>query len=132
MTDVDRSSFPTTPRRAVSDSYHGITVVEEYRWLENYDDPAVRAWTEAQNRYSRALLDTIAARGLIGERLRALYMAVSADHDQLRRCGGRLFAIKNQPPKEQPLLVTLTSADDLASEQVVLDPNQLDPTGATT
>jgi prolyl oligopeptidase len=132
MTDVDRLSFPTTPRRAVSDSYHGITVVEEYRWLENYDDPAVRAWTEAQNRYSRALLDKIAARGLIGERLRALYMAVSADHDQLRRCGGRLFAIKNQPPKEQPLLVTLTSADDLASEQVVLDPNQLDPTGATT
>src|SRR6266508_2237430 len=132
MTDVDSSSFPTTLRRAVSDRYHGITVVEEYRWLENYDDPAVRAWTEAQNRYSRALLDDIAARRPIGERLRTLYTAISADYDRLRRCGGRLFAIKNQPPKEQPLLVTLTGVNDPDSEWVILDPNKLDQTGATT
>ena len=31
--------------------------------------------------------------------------------------------MKFQPPKQQPLLVTLTSADDLKSEKAVLDPN---------
>jgi prolyl oligopeptidase len=132
MTDIGAPLVAATPRQPVSDSYHGVTVVEAYRWLENFDDPEVRAWNEAQNRYSRAVLDTIAARGPIGERLRALYTAISADHDRLRRRGRTLFAIKNQPPKEQPLLVTLASADDPASERVVLDPNQLDPTGATT
>src|SRR5215211_6596131 len=132
MAEQANRAHPDTPRRAVSDSYHGITVVEEYRWLENFDDPEVRAWNQAQNRYSRAVLDSIAARGPIGERLRALYAAISADYDQLRRCGGTLFAIKHQPPKEQPLLVTLASADDPASERVVLDPNQLDLAGATT
>src|SRR5207253_6968013 len=40
-------------------------------------------------------------------------------------------AMKFQPPKQQQLLVTLTSADDLKSEKVVLDPNVLDPKGTT-
>jgi len=42
---------------------------------------------------------------------------------------GRLFALKFQPPKQQRLLVVLASADDLASERVVLDPNELEPRG---
>jgi prolyl oligopeptidase len=44
---------------------------------------------------------------------------------------GRLFAIKEQPPLQQPLLVTLVSPDDLASEKILIDPNQLDPSGGT-
>src|SRR5207249_5702014 len=44
---------------------------------------------------------------------------------------GVLFAMKFQPPKQQPLLVTLASADDLKSEKVVLDPNVLDTKGTT-
>src|SRR5205823_13013003 len=44
---------------------------------------------------------------------------------------GILFAMKFQPPKQQPILVTLASADDLKSERVVLDPNVLDAKGTT-
>jgi prolyl oligopeptidase len=40
--------------------------------------------------------------------------------------------MKFQPPKQQPLLVTLASADNLKSEKVVLDPNVLDAKGTTT
>jgi prolyl oligopeptidase len=39
--------------------------------------------------------------------------------------------MKFQPPKQQPLLVTLASADDLKSEKVLLDPNVLDAKGTT-
>src|SRR5881296_709838 len=39
--------------------------------------------------------------------------------------------MKFQPPKQQPLLVTLASADDLKSEKAVLDPNVLDAKGTT-
>jgi prolyl oligopeptidase len=42
-----------------------------------------------------------------------------------------LFALKFQPPKQQQMLVTLASADDIGSEKVVLDPNVLDPNGTT-
>jgi prolyl oligopeptidase len=43
----------------------------------------------------------------------------------------RVFAIKKQPPLQQPLLVTLASVDASSTEQVLLDPNQLDPSGGT-
>src|SRR5258707_6124957 len=39
--------------------------------------------------------------------------------------------MKFQPPKQQQLLVTLASTDDLKSEKVVLDPNALDAKGTT-
>ena len=39
--------------------------------------------------------------------------------------------MKFQPPKQQPLLVTLASADDLKSEKVVIDPNVIDTKGTT-
>ena len=41
------SAPPPTQQRPVTDEYFGIKVVDPYRWLENWDDPEVRAWTEA-------------------------------------------------------------------------------------
>jgi prolyl oligopeptidase len=123
---------PKTAQQAVSDSYHGVTVTESYRWLENFDDPAVQAWNAAQNRYSRALLDAVADRVPIEARLRSLYTAMSAEHYGLKTRQGAIFAIKNQPPLAQPQLVLLESAEELASERVLLDPNQLDASGSTT
>src|SRR5262249_2828730 len=46
--------------------------------------------------------------------------------------GGKLFAKKSQPPKEQPLLIVLKSPEDPQSEKVVLDPNTLSKKGTTT
>jgi prolyl oligopeptidase len=43
-----------------------------------------------------------------------------------------LFALKRQPPKQQPLLVLLQSADDTATERVIIDPNQLNASGTTS
>jgi prolyl oligopeptidase len=132
MAEQAISAYPETLRRVVSDNYHGVTVTEAYRWLGNFDDPEVRAWNNAQNRYSRALLDAAAGRAPIEARLRTLYTATSAEHYGLKTRQGMIFAIKNQPPQEQPLLALLESAEDLASERVLLDPNQLDPSGSTT
>jgi prolyl oligopeptidase len=30
---------PTTPKKPVSDEYHGTTVEDPYQWLEKDDDP---------------------------------------------------------------------------------------------
>ncbi|MDQ5851790.1 MAG: prolyl oligopeptidase family serine peptidase [Chloroflexota bacterium] len=123
---------PPTRKTPVTDEYHGVTVVDDYRWLEDFSDSAVRSWNDEQNRYTRAVLDAIPARESIYGRLEELYTATSADYFALKYRGGTLFAIKSQPPKEQPYLVTLKSADDPGSEHVILDPNQLNPSGTTT
>jgi Prolyl oligopeptidase, N-terminal beta-propeller domain len=48
---------PDTPKHAVTDEYHGVKVIDDYRWLENWDDPAVKQWSAAENARTRAYLD---------------------------------------------------------------------------
>src|SRR5256885_15478591 len=62
--------LPTTARRPVTDTYHGVAVTEDYRWLENWDDPAVRAWSDSQNAHTRAFLDALPARAAIAREVR--------------------------------------------------------------
>ncbi|MCX6857440.1 MAG: hypothetical protein NTV80_21325 [Verrucomicrobia bacterium] len=123
------AAVPPTEKKPVTDEYHGLQVVDEYRWLEETGSPAVKAWTEAQNQYSRAWLDARSERAEIEAKLTALYAKDTPSHSGISSRPGRLFALKFQPPKQQRLLVTLSSPDDLASEKVVLDPNEIEPKG---
>jgi prolyl oligopeptidase len=122
---------PETPTKPVTDTYHGVAVVDPYRWLEDSRNPAVRKWTEAQNRHARAVLDALPDLAAIRKRLETLNSATSPDYLALQERNGKLFALKSQPPKNQPFLVTLASPDDLRSEQVVVDPNKINPKGTT-
>ena len=125
------STAPVAPKKPVTDVYQGVSVTDDYRWLENYSDPAVRAWSDAQNQYARKYLDALPLRTSLYDELKRLYSQPSPRYSALQTRPGALFALKNQPPQEQPMLVLLKSADDLDSERVVLDPNKLDPTGGT-
>ena len=122
---------PQTPKRALSDEYHGVTVEDPYQWLENDEDPEVKTWSDAQSQRTRAYLDKLPDRVAIEKQLTGWYAKTSPSYSSLVSRPGILFAIKFQPPKQQPLLVTLVSADDLKSEKVVLDPNVLDAKGTT-
>ena len=122
---------PPTPKKPVTDTYGGVQVGDNYRWLENYSDPAVRQWSDKQNQYARSYLDRLPARAIVYDELKKLYTQPSPRYFALTSRPGLLFALTSQPPKEQPLLVTLASPDDTASEHVILDPSQLDSTGGT-
>jgi prolyl oligopeptidase len=123
--------YPEAPHKPVTDEYHGIPVEDPYRWLEDAKDPAVREWTEAQNNLMRETLDNVPQRAAFYDQLKKIYGGASPDYFSIQSRTGRLFAIKKQPPLQQPLLITLTSVDDLSTERVILDPNQLDPSGGT-
>ena len=125
-------STPDTPKKPVATEYHGITVEDPYQWLEADDDSQVKAWSDAQNQQARKNLDSFSDRAAIEKQLQEWYAKTSPNYFSLVSRPGILFAMKFQPPKQQPLLVTLKSADDLKSEKVVLDPNVLDSKGTTT
>jgi len=137
----DLLPIPATPKKPVVDDYHGVKVTDDYRWIEAGATPEVREWSKQQNARTRAYLDHLPARGAIVERLRQLYGTLNTTNttnttrsprfDDLRFRGGVLFAIETQPPKAQSFLVALASPDDPASARVIVDPNAMDPSGAT-
>jgi prolyl oligopeptidase len=114
---------PDTPKRPVTDEYQGVKVTDDYRWLENWDDPAVKQWSAAENARTREYLDHLPSRAAIKQRLQQLVAASSAAYYDLHSRGGTLFAMKYQPPQQQPMLVAMHSADDPASAKVIFDPN---------
>ena len=122
---------PDTPKKPVSTEYHGVTVEDPYQWLETDDDSRVKAWSDAENQQTRKYLDSLPDRAAIEKQLQEWYAKTSPNYFSLVSRPGILFAMKFQPPKQQPLLVTLASADDLKSEKIVLDPNVLDAKGTT-
>jgi len=121
---------PATPKRPVIDEYQGVKVTDDYRWLENWDDPAVKQWSAAENARTREYFDQLAARPLIRERLKQLAAGESAAYSDLQFRGGTLFAIRYQPPQQQPTLVALRSADDPAGAKVIFDPNAVSAKGS--
>ena len=125
------AASPETPKKPVSTKYQDVTVEDPYQWLEQDNDPQVKAWSSAQNQRTRQYLDRLPDRAAIEKQLTEWYAKTSPSYSSLVSRPGILFAMKFQPPKQQQLLVTLTSADDLKSEKVVLDPNVLDPKGTT-
>ena len=124
-------SISSSPKKPVVDEYNGIKVEDPYQWLENDDDSQVKAWSDAQNQRTRAYIDKLPDRAAIEKQLTEWYARTSPNYYSLASRPGILFAMKFQPPKQQPMLVTLASVEDLKSEKVIVDPNALDAKGTT-
>src|SRR4029077_2845121 len=80
---------------------------------------------------ARGYLDKLPDRPKIETQLTEWYAKTSPSYSGIVSRPGKLFALKFQPPKQQQMLVTLASADDLKSEKIVVDPNALDRKGTT-
>jgi len=122
---------PPTKVQAVTDTYGDLRVDDPYRWLENAADPAVHAWSLAQDKRTRGYLDKLSLRKPMYERLMKQIAATSSSFYGLQAVGDQVFAYYNQPPKQQPMIAVLDSSADPSKARVVLDPNILNPKGTT-
>ena len=123
--------YPPTQKKLVSDTFFGTQVSEDYRWLEDGKDPAVRAWSLEQLKVTRAYLDALPMRAKLKERFTELQSTAPVRYGSFVQAG-TFFAMKRQPPKNQPMLVMMKSAGDTASERVLFDPNDADAAGHKT
>lgn len=120
-------NYPETRRGDVVDVYHGESVADPYRWLEDPDAPETAAWVAAQNRLTRAFLDATPARAAIEQRLKQLWNYERYGLPVKR--GGRYFYTRNDGLQNQSVLYVADAVDGPA--RVLLDPNTLSPDGTT-
>jgi prolyl oligopeptidase len=130
-----------TPRIPVTDTYHGVEITEDYRWLEDASSEQTKAWTAAQNARTRRYLDGLPSYDAIRRRVAEIATADSvswggrsyfAEYAGPVRAGTAYLVLKREPPKQQPFVVALTDLDDVATARVVVDPNVIDESGVTT
>src|SRR3984957_15555986 len=65
--------YPLTAKTNQVDDYHGTLVADPYRWLEDDNSAATKAWVEAENKVTFGYLETIPQRAAIKQRLTTLW-----------------------------------------------------------
>tara|TARA_Y100000588_G_scaffold129174_1_gene141457 strand:+ start:6850 stop:9009 length:2160 start_codon:yes stop_codon:yes gene_type:complete len=121
------SSYPETKTVAQQDNYHGTTVSDPYRWLEE-ESEEVNAWVEAQNELARPYLAELPSKALYKERLTALW-----DYEKYSTpymVNDKLFYTYNNGLQNQYVLYM---ADGLNGKpEVLIDPNTLSDDGTVS
>ncbi len=122
---AEELKYPVTEKTNQVDDYHGTLVADPYRWLEDDNSAATRAWVEAQNKVTFGFLDAIPQRDAIKQRLTKLwnYERFGVPFKE----GGRYFLTRNDGLQNQSVLYTMASLD--AEPVLLLDPNKLSTDG---
>jgi len=125
VTTKPKIHYPVTATTNQVDVYHGVAVKDPYRWLEDDNSAATKAWVEAENKVTFDYLASIPQRDAIKRRLTELWNYERYGVPFKR--GPRYFFSKNDGLQNQSVLYTRPSLDAEAS--VLLDPNTLSTDG---
>jgi len=112
---------PATRREPVTDVLHGVEITDPYRWLEDQQAPETRAWIDAQNEYTKKMLDGFPGRARLEQRLTELMKVDSVGVPTERN--GRYFFSKRAADQDLSVLYLRESAD--GENQVLIDPHKL-------
>ncbi|MDZ4820903.1 MAG: prolyl oligopeptidase family serine peptidase [Planctomycetota bacterium] len=121
-------NYPPTERGTQVDNYHGQQVADPWRWLEEPDSPATRAWIEAQNALTQAFLAKIPEREKLRTRLTELW-----NHERFglpRKVQSQYFYSRNDGLQNQSVLLVADSLD--GTPRVLLDPNTMSEDGTVS
>lgn len=121
---------PVAAIRPVENTYHGVTVADPYQWLEG-DDAEVAAWSDGQNAVARAYLDALPEVDALRAELRAIFTSPTIDYYDFQPAGGKVFARRKLPTKQQAELIVMDRPEDAASARLIYDPTAAGSTLAT-
>jgi len=121
--------LPVTRRdESVVDDWHGESVADPYRWLEDTESAETRAWITAENAVTSAYLESLPGREAIRQRLAEVWDVTRWGTPYQH--GGRWFFTRHDGGANQPVLRVAESADD--EGRVLLDLNPLSDDGTVS
>ena len=100
---------------------HGTEVHDPYRWLEDGESEETRAWVEAQNTRTRAVLDDLPDRPALHKRLLSLLQVGMVGSPHV--AGDRVFTLEREGDQDQAVLVVRSAVEPEAPGRVVVDPH---------
>jgi prolyl oligopeptidase len=129
--------MPTATKRPVTDEYHGVKVVDDYRWLEDGTSAETKQWVAAENAYSLRYFQNAPAWPLVLHDIRNPKEKQGAVESSLDFRGGHFFYLQlDRTVQQQAVLMTSTGlgtpGTPPADARVLLDPTKLDPRGHTS
>lgn len=125
--------FPETKRVELAEDLFGTRVEDHYRWLEDKDSAEVAAWTDAQNAFTRQVLDANPAREVLHATVTGLLEAgtIGAPDVKKQASGSlRVFYTKRSGAQRQPVLYVRDGFD--GNDIPVVDVNGLSKDGTTS
>ncbi len=119
---------PPTRKDDATEMIHGVSVADPYRWLEDQKSPETRAWIEAEDKCTAAVLDAVPGRAEISKRLGELMKVDSIGLPRERN--GAYFFAKRAP--DQDLYVIYKREGLHGKDEVLIDPHPLSPDHSTS
>ena len=120
-TNSSTSSLPKTDVKVAIDMFHGVKVLDNYRWLEDGNTPATRKWVEEEMSYTRAVLDPLSGREAIHQRLTQLLSIGSVTPPMI--AGRHYFYTKREGMQNQPILYVREGLN--GEDRILVDANAL-------
>ena len=126
-------NYPNLPDSGIIDDYHGVSVRDPYRYLEDPHDPRTTTWLEAQGQLMEAERGTWSSRERFVGRVGELLGSGAISPPYIR--GDRTFFTKRNPGQQFAVLYVRDTADSHTNPdtaRVLIDPMAMDPEGHTT
>ena len=117
--------YPETKRMPVSDTLHDVTIVDDYRWLEDGKASEVLKWTEQQEKLTHSIIDGLTQKKFLVVRFNELWRYDDESVPMEVLNGERLFYSTKK--KEDEKWAFNTKANKKAERVVLIDPNQWPP-----
>jgi len=114
---------PPTDKIPVSETIDGVTITDNYRWLEDQNSPQTRAWITAEQKYTKEFFDSIGTRDEIRKSLEPLERV---EHVSLPVVANGRYFFERRGPDEQQASIYVRQGPT-GPDQVLVNPNVLFP-----
>ncbi len=121
------AAYPNATRSDLVEEMHGVVVPDPYRWLEDAANEQTRAWVAQQGELTQSHREGWVLRDRFVDSVSALLGAGAVGMPVHRR--ERVFFTRREPGQQFGVLY-VREVD--GTERVLIDPMELDPSGAIT